>query len=321
MKVSIIIPIYNVEKEIERCLQSVLTQAYQEIEIILVNDCTPDNSLTVARQFIADYNAENQTIWVDHVVNKGLSSARNSGIKAASGDYLFFLDSDDALSHDRVISSLIELNESCSGSEYEVIIGNYQQISGDDNALGMQKNYDLHSQLEVYSTYADGDLSITAWGRLIQRSFVIENKLYFKDGIYHEDELWSFQVFQKANRVRATSEVIYNYYERIGSISFEIKERNVVDLNTVIGELHKTYLSENRERKSYTALKIEKLKRRSFKWMSHFEDKVILRELKRLRSFNTGISSKKIKLCAQNLIFKLPPPIAVRVLKQRWGKK
>lgn len=321
MKVSIIIPIYNVEKEIERCLESVLKQDHPEIEIILVNDCTPDSSIILAKQIIKNSTILTQAIFVEHTVNQGLSAARNSGIKASSGDYLFFLDSDDALSHSGVISSLIALNNKGNREKYEVIIGNYQQISDDDKVLGMQKDYDLQSQLDVYSAYTKGDLSITAWGRLIQRSFVTENQLYFKEGIYHEDELWSFSVFQRARKVITTSSVIYDYHERIGSISFEIKERNVTDLNTVIQELYQIYLTEDKERRSYTALKIEKLKRRSFKWMSHFEDQVIHRELMRLKCIHTGYSSKNIKLYLQNFIFKLPNSLATSFLKKRWGKR
>lgn len=321
MKVSIIIPIYNVEKEIERCLESVLKQDHPKIEIILVNDCTPDSSIILAKQIIKNSTVLTQTIFVEHTVNQGLSAARNSGIKASSGDYLFFLDSDDALSHRGVISSLIALNNKDDREKYEVIIGNYQQISGDDKVLGMQKDYDLQSQLDVYSAYAKGDLSITAWGRLIQRSFVVDNQLYFKEGIYHEDELWSFKVFRLAKRVRSTSSVVYDYYERIGSISFEIKEKNVTDLNIVIEELYNQYQISRGIEKHYAALKIEKLKRRSLKWMSTFDVIFISGELNRLAYIDTHFDSKKIKLILQNIIFLFPLRHVSKYIKMRWGKK
>ena len=90
MKVSIIVPIYKVENEIERCLQSVLGQTYDKMELILVNDATPDKSFEIAKEYLANRSVFNKEIvFVEHEVNQGLSVARNSGIKASSGDYLF----------------------------------------------------------------------------------------------------------------------------------------------------------------------------------------------------------------------------------------
>lgn len=100
MRVSIIVPVYKVERYVERCLQSVTAQTYEDIECICVNDGTPDNSFEVVKRFVAEHGSENKKIsfiLVEHDQNKGLSEARNIGIRQASGDYVFFLDSDDAL--------------------------------------------------------------------------------------------------------------------------------------------------------------------------------------------------------------------------------
>ena len=95
--VSIIIPIYNVEKYVAECLNSVISQTYDhsKIECILVDDCTPDKSMDVVNKIIGEYNGEMTFITRRHKENKGLSAARNTGISIATGEYLYFLDSDD----------------------------------------------------------------------------------------------------------------------------------------------------------------------------------------------------------------------------------
>ena len=98
MKVSIIIPVYNVAKYIERCLLSVLNQTWPDLEVILVNDCTPDNSMEIVRRVVASHPRGAVVRCLEHEENRGLSAARNTGISASVGDYLYFLDSDDYIS-------------------------------------------------------------------------------------------------------------------------------------------------------------------------------------------------------------------------------
>ena len=108
MRVSIIIPVYNVEPYIERCIESVLCQTYRELEVILVDDSSPDCSMDLARKCIDNSNRNKlDIIHLRHDHNLGLSAARNTGIEAATGDYLFFLDSDDWIT-DNCISLLVQ---------------------------------------------------------------------------------------------------------------------------------------------------------------------------------------------------------------------
>ena len=95
MKVSIIIPIYNVAPYIKRCLQSVADQTYKDIECILIDDCGSDNSINLAKEFIYDYKGNILFTILHHEENKGLSAARNTGLRYAKGEYVYFLDSDD----------------------------------------------------------------------------------------------------------------------------------------------------------------------------------------------------------------------------------
>ena len=98
ISVSIIIPVYNVEQYIESCLLSVINQNYKgDIECVIVNDCTPDQSMVVVHKILSDYDGNILFKIVDHKENRGLSASRNSGVRVATGDYLYFLDSDDIL--------------------------------------------------------------------------------------------------------------------------------------------------------------------------------------------------------------------------------
>ena len=113
IKVSIIIPIYNVEPYIERCIISVLNQSYKNIEIIIINDCTPDKSIELINKLLNNKYSSTENIHIlNHEKNKGLSAARNTGIMNATGDYLYFLDSDDSITHDciEVLVNALSLN-------------------------------------------------------------------------------------------------------------------------------------------------------------------------------------------------------------------
>ena len=125
MKISIVVPVYNVEAYIEDCLKSVAAQTYKgEIECIIINDCTPDNSCAVIEHFVKEYNGPIEFKLLHHTVNRGLSAARNTGIDVATGDYIYFLDSDDEITPD----CLEHLAAPLAENAYDFVIGNYTTI-------------------------------------------------------------------------------------------------------------------------------------------------------------------------------------------------
>ncbi|PWD85338.1 glycosyltransferase family 2 protein [Ignatzschineria cameli] len=323
MKVSIIVPIYNVEAEIQHCLKSVLEQDYRNIELILVDDCSPDNSIHLAQQMVEAYDAVNRTIFIRHEKNRGLSAARNSGIDTSTGEFLFFLDSDDALSSTTVITELVALSKK-NADFYDVVIGNFEKVtsSGEVLEVGFQKDFQSTNCDDIYANYVRGNLTVTAWGKLVSRDLLMKHQLYFEEGIYHEDELWSFLLYRYAKNVCATSTIVYDYLEREGSISFSIKEKNVVDLNFVIEKMYEIYLrEENSFYKKLIAIKIEKLKRRSLKWMAIFKDAFIEQQIRFLKTIKTQITITETKYIEQSLLLNLPIKLAIFYIKLRWGQK
>lgn len=222
MKVSIIIPVYKVETYIMDCINSVLNQTYSNLEVLLIDDCTPDKSMELARKCISDYQAKCQLfkdikfVFLKHEYNRGLSAARNTGIEAATGDYLFFLDSDDIITEDCIDTLLREAKE----GDYDVVCGNFI-INGYVNEYW--KNYQhkelrSHDKEKIIRHFVDQHVYMMAWNKLVRRKLITSKSLYFKEGIIHEDELWSLLLANQAISTCVISNVTYIYRVRDNSI-------------------------------------------------------------------------------------------------------
>lgn len=224
MKVSIIIPVYNVSKYIGRCLLSALDQTWEDLEIILVNDCSPDDSVEVIKQVLSTSVRREIVMILEHTQTQGPSVARNTGIKKATGDYLFFLDSDDYLP----TNSIELLAEAASKYQVDFVVGNYE-VTGNARwsppmslATGLLKDNE-----QILSTYACGQWYVMVWNKLIKKSFVYEENLFFREGIVHEDDLWSFMMASKAKNAYAVNRVTYYYYTHFNSIMGNPSQKNL----------------------------------------------------------------------------------------------
>lgn len=160
MKVSIIVPVYNVAKYIERCLLSVLNQTWQDLEVILVNDCTPDNSMEIVRRVVASHPRGTVVRCLEHEENKGQSVARNTGIRIATGDYLYFLDSDDYLPLDGIATLL----KFAGTKKYDFVLGNYE-ITGKSRSIPLMRMKEgaVTCKKEILSSYAKDLWPRTVW--------------------------------------------------------------------------------------------------------------------------------------------------------------
>ena len=212
-KVSIIIPVYNVVDYIERCWKSVNAQTYSDIELIFVDDCGTDESISKLETLISEGSRFPVQI-IKHKKNRGLSAARNTGIEASSGDYVYFLDSDD----DLVPSCMEELVAPLGDYDYDFIIGDYNLIGdGGYSPLTLPEGGIIGNE-KIIKAYAEGKWYVMAWNKLLNRSFLIENGLLFKEGIIHEDVLWNFKLACIAESMYVVPKSLYNYYVRKASI-------------------------------------------------------------------------------------------------------
>lgn len=225
--VSIVIPVYNVSAYIERCIRSVIAQSYNNIECIIVDDCTPDDSIEKCERIIANYKGPIRFIILHHGKNRGLSAARNTGIDAATSEYLFFLDSDDEIANDAIELLLKEVN---FNPTVEIVVGNTYSQPHDDY-YELKTNYypyRINNNHQIRKSFfcSQSIIPVMAWNKLIRRDFILKNNLFFKEGIIHEDELWIFNVIKCINNISIINNYTYLYYKRPYSITNTSSQQN-----------------------------------------------------------------------------------------------
>ena len=216
MLVSIIIPVFNVENEIDRCLKSVQNQTLKDIEIILVNDCSTDGSLIICESY--QKNDKRFTIFNNNE-NMGPSYARNLGIKASKGKYILFVDSDDYIELD-ACENLVEIAEKNSS---DIVVGSFCVHRQGDTIVYS------HSNLEEDVSYSGvdylkksikaGEFRCEQWCNLYLRDYWLKNELHFKEGIYHEDMEICIREFINATKISYTKNIFYHYMIRDNSIT------------------------------------------------------------------------------------------------------
>lgn len=215
--VSIIVPVYKVEAYIIRCIDSVLHQTYRNLEVILIDDNSPDRSMEIAKNYIkiSTYSKDIRFVFLKHEKNRGLSVTRNTGILAAKGDYLYFLDSDDEIMHD-CIEKLVKVSNS---GKNDLICGGVKIIDKYNNVGNSFKtdNVYITGEYPIIQYYTSGHLYMMAWNKLVKKS-ILNNNILFKEGIIHEDNLWSFLLINQINSMSIISSPTYIYYKREGSI-------------------------------------------------------------------------------------------------------
>lgn len=236
MKISIIIPVYNVEPYISRCIDSVLGQAYKDIEIIVVDDCSPDNSIEIARSTVSKHINKDKVIFAKHQTNKGLSAARNTGINLASGEYIYFLDSDDELPLD-AIQTLATVATKYKNPD--IIVGNFELIGNDQRQILQYQlpNIYTDSAIEILKLYENEKWPTAATNKLVRANFLKEFNLLFEEGLLHEDVLWSLQLANKAQSMSIVNKNTYNYFIRDGSITAKVGYKSINSYLTIINKL------------------------------------------------------------------------------------
>lgn len=253
-KVSVVIPVYQVSDCVERCITSVMAQTYQDIECILVDDATKDDSIDKCERLIAEYSGRIKFEILHHEENKGLSAARNTGIKVATGDFVFFLDSDDEITSE-CIENLMTLAQKYPDAE--IVVGNTLVVKdgSPERVWIKEETPELICPNEtIVDYYHKRAIPNAAWNKLIKRSFIEKHSLYFEEGIIHEDILWMFYVVKYLPVVALVKEVTSFYHIRRGSISTSTDEYTEGrDYGFIYGDMlhHLTSGRENKELNRY----------------------------------------------------------------------
>ena len=212
--VSIIIPIYNVEQYITACLESVEAQTYTDYEVILVDDCGTDNTMAVAKEFINKSKVKDKFRIVCHEHNKGNSAARNTGIAAAKGEYIYQLDDDDTMTSD----CLEKLVQEAERTGADMVVGNFRMIGEDRWIPRLRAETSFSSGSDCFHDYLHEKYQMMVWNKLVKREFLERNKITFIEGLTHEDNAWSFSVACAMKKIAYVHDVTYNYVVRGGGL-------------------------------------------------------------------------------------------------------
>lgn len=225
---SVIIPVYKVEKYLKNCVNSVINNAKEfisELEIILVDDGSPD----LCPKLCDELARQNSVVIAFHKENGGLSSARNYGQERAKGKYLIFLDSDDSV-NEKFYDMLTFIKE----NDFDFIECGCKYITDKEETFWTNKEVCLKNvKDEQKAEILDSKLQATAWSKVVNRKFFIDNKLYFREGYIHEDEHYMPRLLLCAKSICITNKFAwYNYFLRGGSIitSYSIKNaKHILD--------------------------------------------------------------------------------------------
>lgn len=326
--VSINIPIFKCEEFIMRCLDSVKNQTYKNLEIILVNDCTPDNSVALVEKFIHE-NPDLNIRLIHHKTNQGLSVVRNTGIDNSTGKYIYMLDSDDYITPD-CIEKLVAVSEK---ENSDITVGETICLDSKDGKEKMyfpikSKEKVLKGNDLIFERFIYGDWPIIAPNKLYNRNWIIENNLKFIQGLYSQDELWSFHCAFKINKIAFLKEITYIYYLHGSSTIFNKKKINFENHQTIVEWFTKSYNETTRNRKQLIKKKLISFKSTTLmmQWRSMREDVAYWKQnynrLKKAPSlslsdyFSADFTWKEKK---QNFYLNLPTEIGFKIFKKRYG--
>lgn len=286
--VSVIVPVYNIEKYLPRCIESILDQTYKNWEAIFINDGSIDNSLKV----LEEYKKRDERIKIIDKKNAGSGAARNDGIETSKGKYIAFLDSDDWYEEDfleKLYNNLIENSSDVSMCN--------PKMTYDDINKNKKINTYFFNEIELNKT-PEKILGILAmpvvWNKLYKKDIIVKNRIKFPNYSFCEDVEFLYKTFLYANKVSKIEDDLYNYYQREDSETKKIKEESIEQVYKVIKNIE-NYVKEN------FIEKLEIFYQYKIQFLYSISQILLLRtnsdkRLKKLVNKNNNLMVKNIKL-------------------------
>ncbi len=237
-KVSVVVPIYNVEKYLEKCLDSLLSQTLEDIQIILVNDGSTDKSGNIAKKYAKEN--PNKMLYVEKE-NGGLSDARNYGMKYATGDYIAFLDSDDYIekeAYQEMYNKAIQDNADYVECDF---IWEYP------NKSKIDKRYSYKNKKEMLAF-----VRVVAWNKLIKRNIIVDNNIKFPKGLRYEDVEFTYKLLPYINKFSYIEKEFIHYLQRDNSIA-NVQNARTAEIFQILDNVINFY----KEKKLYEEYKEE----------------------------------------------------------------
>lgn len=284
--ISVIIPVYNSEQYISSCLDSIINQTYQNLEIIVVNDGSTDNSL----KLLLEYQGKDRRIKTIDIVNHGVSHARNIGIKYSTGEYITFVDSDDTIELD-TIETL-----------YKDIIENEADLVQCNNYINSKKtyytydNHKLNGKTEVFQEFLKDLLCCTVWGKLYKRElfdYVSFNEEYNN----HEDELFLYEIVKHCNSVFMEAKLLYKYsWNKKGSLTNKKTDKKDIE---VFVQLFNDVIEYTKENHPDLIEQTNKFLTRKMYFLKELKEDISIKDFD-LESINPDVRKIIIDFCENN---------------------
>lgn len=206
-KISVIVPVYNTEDYLEKCIRSIMNQTYKNLEIITINDGSTDNSLSI----LENLKKEDDRIIIINQENMGVSKARNKGLDYATGEFIGFVDSDDFLEEDMydiMIKHLIEENADLCRIKAFI----YNREGGIEEISNDRKIYTYNNELEIMNVYLQNELKIAVWDKLFRKS-AVEN-IKFDSSLFNEDAAYVWEACLNSRKVVMDTKQLYHHIKR-----------------------------------------------------------------------------------------------------------
>lgn len=245
LKVSIILPIFNVVPYIERCLTSIYNQSYQNFEVIIIDDCGCDNSMDIVYSYLTP-DKQSKTRIIHYDKNRGISAARNTGINTAIGDYLYFIDSDDYIHTDclktfTILAERYKYPDTIFGSATLVPKGwnKEEEITVNKKDIPDYCNKADYIRKSIFKSFIQSlsisqHIPIYVWNKFFKRTFIKKHMIYFQEGIIYEDLLWSWKIGNKITSIAFNKENTYYYTNCSNSITKKKYGIKNLDSETII---------------------------------------------------------------------------------------
>lgn len=302
--ISIIIPVYNVEQYLKECLESILQQTYKNLEIIIINDGSTDGSKAIVTPYLKD-----KRIKYIEQTNKGLSGARNKGLKNSTGKYVLFVDSDDYIEKN-MIKEIIFLMETCN---VDLVRFNADSFVEEVNENLNENNYNFSHRLEENKLYEEESLDMnrrtfcsSVCLYMMTRELINNNQLTFHENIFHEDELFTTQVFLNTKKMMYKNVSYYHRRYRNDSIMTDIStEKKMLSFNSYIILFNE--LGEMLKSKTYNQKQKKFIKRQMISIYSGLKNSQINKKIKKnaLKKINSITIKDKLFLFFQKIVTQL----------------
>ena len=252
--ISVVIPAFNVEKYIEECLQSVIWQTYDDLEIICINDGSKDET----QRILEKYARLDPRVKVVIQENKSVSCARNLGLKYATSDYITFVDSDDVIGRDYMKRLWENRNKA------DCVMVNMRRFSTevllDKSELSWYERYNLSDKTGLYemTPIFMSRVFMTCWGKLFKKSIIEKYNMKFYEGVIHEDNAYCYEYLSHCKNLYYVNEILYNYRKRVGSLTYNLltdKNKKSKRKNKNFYDMLKVYIHIAKHFKKYGLLK------------------------------------------------------------------